>query len=233
MHKISIISILILVCSFGLGQTYQGVQLADSLLKNGRFKAAVTTYDFPNEIKVLQDKALTALKNNPKLSDKYIVTQLARGDKDLKFLEAYELKRDEFEKMLDGFKAGQIPVYSDTSQIAIDKSKSLITFKCSQKLSLFNFLRIDINAKTIYFDNIKVTKELAIDGKFYAPILKGIECHSSEEINTANKQSDITYFGLAIGTNKNDFRPTLCLLYGKPTNGGEISRPQFLIMTIL
>ena len=92
---------------------------------------------------------------------------------------------------------------------------------------------VDTKSSIIYFDNLKVTKELPINGKSYAPILKGIECHMSEAVKSLKHQSDISYFGLSIGNSKNDLRPTLCLIYGKPAKGQMLSQPQFLIMTIM
>jgi hypothetical protein len=217
----------------GNGQTVKAVRLSDSLLQVDIFKAAITSYDFPVEIKQLQTKALTNLKGNPEWAGKYLLVRVKEGDQDIKFLDAYGLTKAEFEKMLTGFRNGQMAIYSDTLPIAIKKNNNLITFQGSKKLSLFNFLKIDTKNNIVYYDNLKTTRELEIDGKFYAPILKGIESHMSEEVSSLKLQSDITYFGYSVGTNKDDTRPTLCLIYGKPTKGQVISNPSFLIITIL
>jgi len=233
MRKISILFILILLSIFVLGQTPAAAKLTDSLFKAGTFKAAVTTYDFPDEIKILQNTALTSLKNNPQWADKYLVIRVERGDKDLTYMDELGLTRAEFIKMINGFNKGQVPKYSDTLEVSVEKSNGIITFHCPQNLSLFNFLRIDTKTNTIYLDNVKVTRELRIDGKFYARILKGIECGMCEEIKSIKKRSSTAFAGLSVGINKYDLRSTLCLMYGKPNSGQEFFQPRYLIMTFL
>jgi hypothetical protein len=230
MRKIYIFLFFVVINSIAFGQTIRAVHLADSLLKAGNLKAAITTYDFSKDIKDLQDKALTNLKNNPQWADKYIVVQVQKGATDIpKFLDAYGLTEEEFEKMINGFKAKKKAVFSDTTSISIKKSNGLITFQTFKKISLFNYLKIDTKKNVIYFDNFQVTKELPITEKFYAPILKGIETHTSEQINSLKNKTGITYFGLTLGVNSNDNRPTLCLIYGT----GSLGETKFLTITII
>ena len=98
---------------------------------------------------------------------------------------------------------------------------------------LFNFLKIDTKDKIIYFDDLKLTSELPIEGKFYAPNLKGIECHMSEQVKSLKHQTNVSYFDFTIGANENDQKTIVCLIYGKPAKNGQVSQPQYLIMTIL
>ena len=51
----------------------------------------------------------------------------------------------------------------------------------------------------------------------------------SEEITSLKNQTGITNFGLTIGVNLGDNRPTLCLFYGK----GKVDDEKVLCNTIL
>ena len=64
MSKLSTFLFFYFFSSVIFGQPFKAIQLADSLLKTGNFKAVITTYDFPKDIKELQDKALKNLKSN-------------------------------------------------------------------------------------------------------------------------------------------------------------------------
>lgn len=135
-------------------------------------------------------------------------------------------------KVIANMKDGNVVIYTDSSGIEIKKNDNKITFTASEKLSLFNFLSIDLKDHTVYFDNIKVTSELDIDGKFYAPDLKGIESHMAKEINSKHK-TEITDFAFSIGINKGEKKPTMCLLYVKPSKQQRLLRPEILSITIL
>lgn len=230
MRKISTFIIFLFFSSLIAGQTIKAVHLADSLLKTGSFKAAITTYDFPKDIKELQDKAIKNLKSNLQWADKYIIVQVQKGATDIpKFLDAYGLTEEEFDKMLAGFKAKKHVVFSDTTLINIKNSNGLITFQTSKKISTFNYLKIDTKTNIISFDNFRVTRELPVKGKFYAPTLQGFETGNSEQIASLKNQTGVTYFGLTIGMNAGDNRTTLCLIYGT----GSTGETKFLNITIL
>ena len=139
------------------------------------------------------------------------------------------MTKEEFDKMLAGFKAKKHVFFSDTTLISINRSNGLTTFQTSKNLSLFNYLRIDSKKKMISLDNFQVTRELPVTGKFYAPTLQGIETGNSEQIKSLKNQTGITYFSLTIGTNTGDNRPVLCLIYGT----GNLGETKFLSITIL
>jgi hypothetical protein len=228
--KTSALVLLVFINVAGYGQVNKTVRLTDSLLQAGNFRAAITTYEFPTEIKQLQEKAIANLKSNPKWADKYVVVQVEKGATDIpRLIDAYGLTAEEFDKMIAGFKARRLAIYSDTTPLVIIKNKGLITFKCAKKMSLFNYLVIDIKHNLILFDNLRVTKELPITGKFYAPLLLGFEAHQSEITGSSKSQTGITYFGLSVGVNQGNTKPTLCLIHGQ----GTIGAVEFLTITIL
>jgi hypothetical protein len=127
---------------------------------------------------------------------------------------------------------GKEIVDTDTSMIEIVRNKSFITFSGKEKLSLFNYLKIDLKETVIDFDNLKTTRELVITGKFYAPKLNGFESHTSTEIGSKH-QTAITDFAFSIGVNTGNTKPTICLLYVRPHDQHTLSRPEILIVTIL
>lgn len=230
MRKIPILLILLFIKPIVFGQTYQAVHLADSVLKAGNFKAAVTTYDFTGETKDLQEKTLRNLKSNPQWADKYIAVLIQKGMVDIpKLLDAYGLTENEFDKMINGFKARKKALFSDTTNFTVKRNNGLITFQSSKKLAFFNNLTIDTKKNIIFFDNFHVTRERPITGKYYAPILKGIETSNSERTSFLTNKTGITYFAFTIGVNANDDRPTLCLIYGK----GKVGDTEILNITIM
>jgi hypothetical protein len=233
MRRISVTIVLSFVCTIIFGQTKNAIKLADSLLKTGRFNAAITKYDFPEEIKILQARALTSLKNDPVWADKYIIKLVESGDRELKYNEAFGLTKEEFAGMLSGFVKGQIPIYSDTSKILIKKTGGVISLETSGELQPFSFISFDTRNNVIYLDNRRVTREIAIDGKLYAPILKGVECFGSEEVVTLKRKSRLNFSGISIGVNKSDFKPTLCLVHVGEAKDNILNQPRFIIMTIL
>jgi hypothetical protein len=223
----------LLISSTVFSQTSETAYLADTLIRAGAFKAAVTIYDFPKEIKELQQKALSYIKKDKERARTYLVRMVERGDKDISRNAAeYGLTQQEFDKMLAAFRTGHLPFYSDTSLITITKTNGLITFKTSGKLSLFNHLRIDTKASYIYYDDLRATKELKFYGKIWAQSLLGMEVHDSEKVKFVKKQSRITSFSLAVGTSKGYVKPALSLGYVIPS-GELMNQPEFIIMTIL
>ncbi len=229
MRKSIVTIFTVFICQVVIGQTPNATKLSDSLLKAGSFKVVVTTYDFPNDVKVLQEKALKSLKSNPQWADKYIVVQVQKGAPDIpKLLDVYGLTESEFDTMITGFKKKKQTIFSDTTPFIINKANGLITFKTTKSLNLFNNLRIDTRKQAVLFDNLKTTRELFISGKFYAPILNGFETHSSEQTTHDNK-TGITNFGFAIGVNSGDIRPSITLIYSK----GQINDTKFLSITLL
>ncbi len=200
------------------------------MIKPGKTKAAITTYDFPGDIKMLQNKALKALKANPQWADKYIVWLVEKGSTEIpNDLDAYGLTQGEFDKMIAGFKRRKQPIFSDTTEIVVMKLNGIITFRTSKHLDLFNYLSIDTKSYTIQFENLKTKKEILIKGKFYAPVLNGFETSSSEKSGDTKNVTGVTYFGLTIGINQGDTRPTMTLIYGK----GKVGETHILSVTIL
>ena len=230
MFKVS--SSLFALCIFttSFSQTVKAVALADSLIHAGTFKIAVTTYTFPTEIKKLQEKALSNLKSNIEWSDKYVIKLVEEGDKDLRFMDAYGLSKEEFTTMLKGFKRGMYAVLSDTNIINIKKQNGIISFNSTGKFSLFKYLKINTISHTISFDNLTLKKEVKINGKFYAPILNGFEAFSSTGTVSPGLQKKISFFALSVGVNNQDTRTCLSLGYG--TNSSQFTSPEFLIITI-
>lgn len=235
MRSIFLFCAVVLFYTAPKAQTPKAVALADSLLKAGAFKAAITTYDFPEDIKRLQQKAVKNLNANPKWKGKYIIRMVERGDADISDNpEEYGLTAEEFRKMQEGFKAGKNAVFADTMKLVIKKANGVITFKGESRLALFNYLSIDTRNSIIYYDNLKLTSELELKSPKNSLIfLIGIEAYMSEETGRKNVQKEIYGFSLAIGTDRNDTRPVLCLIYGKSANGKTYRDPEFLTITIL
>lgn len=230
-----IVVLIIAVCSFHLvfGQTPGIVQEISNFLKPGNYKVAVTTFAFPKEVSQLQQKALSSL--SPAYKQSRVPSMIEEGDINLRFDTAYGLTREEFRIMINGFSIGKLPGYSDTSTISVTKVNGLIKMKCNKKLNMFDLLSIDINTANVIYDNLKLTKELSTEGKFYAPGLKGVEGLSSTEISTIKRKSDVGYFSLTVGSHRSDNKFAFCLGYGKiRTNDSRVlAGPEFLIMTVL
>lgn len=211
------------------GQTPKTIALADSLLKAGKFKAAIVSYEFPADIQALQNKALKNLKANPQWADKYIVSLVGRGSwRDLTFMDAYGLTRQEFDAMIAGFKIGKKAILKEESDITIARYNGLITFKAASRLAVFNHLTIDVRKQQIVFDNRLFHKEVECRGKFYAPDLTGYEAFRSQEVQGKQQQTKYGSVGFTIGRNSGDTKPTLCLLLQS-----SLREPEFLIVTIL
>ncbi len=212
------------------GQTIDAVKLADSLFKPGALMAAITTYDFPKEIKRLQEKALSSLKSSSRKGDSSLVFLIKKGDVDIpKLLDDYGLTESEFDKMISGFRKKREPIFSDTTAFKIKKVNGILIFETTKKMHLFNYLSIDTKRDNILFDNLTTTKELQISGKFYAPTLVGIETHTSKIANADKNKSGIVNFGLAIGVNKGDERPSMTLIYGRE----KLDEIKFISITIM
>ena len=222
---------LILLMTFVLtikAQPRNTVLLADSLLKSGNFKAAIVSYEFPPIIRELQEKALKNLKGNPQWADKYIVSMVKRGTSDIQYMDAYGLTEQEFVQMLDGFKNKKKVILKDTFDIAVRKKNGLTTFHGSGKLSFFNYLTIDKKNSQILYDNSRLTREVELRGKFYAPILYGYEAFWNEEIQGKKQMVKAGCSGFSIGRNENDNRTTMCLLLQY-----DLSKSEDIIITIL
>jgi hypothetical protein len=229
MQKLLLTYILTLISSTILAQTIKTATLADNLLKKGNYKAAIVSYDFPSAIQELQAKALKNLKANRELSDKYIVRLVEKGAKDLTFLDAYGLTRDDFEKMLTGFKNEKKAVFTDTFNLTIQKLNGVISFKGDKRLTPFNYLTIDTRKEQITYDNNIIVREIELTGqKNFAPILFGYEASSNTEIRNMKKATKYTSAGLCIGKNTGDSRPSLCLILQS-----SIADFDFLNVTIL
>lgn len=222
---------LLLLCSFRhvIAQTDKTIDLANKFLNNGNHKAAITVYEFPGEIQALQQKAMKHLKADPEWADKYIVRMVEKGSKDLSYMEAYGLTRNEFDKMLAGFRRDKQAIFSDTFNIIIKRTNDIIFFKGENKLAVFNHLSIDTKNKQLVYDNKLLTKELELIGqKNYAPILYGYEAFWDSKIPGKKQLTKVTSAGLSIGKNKGDERPMLCLILTKGFNDVE-----FFCITLL
>ena len=228
MYKFYCITILTLLVLTGFGQPIKMVALADSLLKPGVKEAVVISYEFPDSIKVLQNKAVKNLKADPEWANKYVVRMVESGSKTLNFLEAYGLTRQEFDKMFTGFKNEKNVVFRETFDLKIRKISGIITFKGDKKLSAFNYLAIDTRKKQISYDNNYLTREVELTGqKTYAPILFGYEAFWGVTIPN-KKQMAKWGAGFSIGKNIGDNRTTLCLLIQH-----SVSDIEYLCITIL
>lgn len=226
--KTYITLILLTICFYhGKAQPKNTVLLADSLLKPGSFKAAIVSYEFPQAVKDLQGKAVKNLKSDPQWADKYIVSMVQKGAKDIPYMEAYGLTQQEFAQMLDGFKRRKQAILKDSFDLEVRKRDGLITFRGSGKLSYYDYLIIDKKNSQIIYDNNRLAREVELRGKFYAPILYGYEAFWDEAI-PGKKQMVKGSSGFSIGKNENDDRTTLCLLLDY---GG--TDPKDIIITIL
>ena len=214
-------------------QTVKAVELASNLLPAGSRQAALTNYEFPQNVRNLQTKALTNLKADPQWANTYTTRAVEKGVNDITYTEAYGLSRNEFDVMLTGFKNGKQPVFTDTFTLIIKHTDGIISFKGEKKISAFDLLRIDTKSKQISYDNFLITRELELRGKFYAPVLYGFETHNSTSISGKKKQSPgITSAGLSIGKNKGSELTTLCLILARPAGGG-LAEFEFLTITLL
>ena len=223
--------LIILLCSYlvHFGQTPKTVALADDLLKSGTFKAALVAYEFPSDIQALQSKAVKNLKANPEWADKYIVFLVQRGAwQDLKFMDAYGLTRPEFDKMIAGFRQGMKSILKDKFDITITKANGIITFKAASGLQVYNYLSIDVNNKTVTFDNRLLRKELELRGKFYAPALFGYEVFNPMDIQGKKQQTKYGSVAFAVGKNTGDNKTTLSLVLHS-----TFTEMEYFIITIL
>ena len=212
------------------GQTPNSVNLADSLLKAGTFKAATISYDYPQHIKELQTKALKNLRSNPEWADKYIVRLIEKGAKDLPYVDAMGLTKDEYNELALGFKKEKDIILGDTFTIIIKKINGTFTFSAIKIATAFNKLKIDTKKKEITYGNLKLTKELqAMGQKSFAPLLLGFEASWAESIGIKSENETVGSFGLCIGINSGDTKPTLCLI--RKINSSL--EQEFLTITIL
>ena len=156
MNKLLFLFLLTFFGSRSFSQTVKTISLADKLLKPGDKKVAIISYEFPNDIKELQDRALKNLKANPQWTHNYIVRNVEVGSKTLSFNDAYGLTEQEFDKMLAGFKNEKKVIFKDTVDLKIQRINGLITFKAGKKLSAFNYLTIDTKKKQIVYDNYEL-----------------------------------------------------------------------------
>lgn len=228
MNKLLFLFLLTFFGSRSFSQTVKTISLADKLLKPGDKKVAIISYEFPNDIKELQDRALKNLKANPQWTHNYIVRNVEVGSKTLSFNDAYGLTEQEFDKMLAGFKNEKKVIFKDTVDLKIQRINGLITFKAGKKLSAFNYLTIDTKKKQIVYDNYELTREVELTGqKNYAPILFGFESFWAVAIPGKKSKTNLGP-GFSIGINSGDNRPTLCLILQS-----SISDTEYLIITIL
>lgn len=233
MRPLLIITLLFAFLYNTSAQTGKTVELAKKILPIGNQKAAITTYEFPDEIKTLQEKATRNLKANPEWADKYIVRMIMQGVDDISYMDEYGLSKEEFAKMIAGFKSRKQAVYTDTFNLAIKLTGEIISFKGEKKLSAYDHLKIDTKTKQISYDNLLITNELAIEGKFYAPILYGFETHNNVNLPIKKRQTQvINAAGFSIGKNKGNDKPTLCLILTKP-GSDRLPEIEFLTITIL
>lgn len=228
MNKLLLLIIFTLIGLTSFSQPLKTVALSDKLLKSGNHKVAITSYEFPNDIQELQEKALKNLRANPQWTHSYIIKQVESGSKTLNFMEAYGLTEQEFNKMLTGFKNDKKVIFRDTVNLKIQRLNGVITFNAEGKLIPFNYLTIDTKKNQIIYDNYKLTREVELTGqKEYAPILNGYESFWGEVIpgkkSKSNKGADFS-----IGINSGDIRPTLCLILQSTINDTE-----YLIITVL
>jgi hypothetical protein len=211
------------------GQTPNSTALADSLLKAGKYKAVTIIYDYPEDVKQIQQKALKNLKSNPEWADKYIVRLVEYGDKDLPYVEGMGLSQQEYNYLRQAFIKDKDIIPVDTFNLIINKVNGVISFKANAKGTAFNDLKINTKTKEITYRNSKVTKEITEYGQnFFAPKLFGYETFSTSPLSSNNK-TKLKDFGFCIGVNKGDTKPTLCLMF----DHRPIPLPDVLTITIL
>ena len=228
MSKHLLLFILLLFCKSSFSQTTKTVEFAERELQSGKHKVAIITYEFPEEIRELQKRAIDNLSANHEWRDKYIVKEVELGTKTLRFMDAYGLTQTEFLKMLNGFKNEKRVVSVDTANLNIQRINEIISFKGDSKLTAFNYLTIDTKKSHVIYDNYNLTKEVELTGqKFYAPILFGYESFWSVDIPGKKSQTNLST-RFSIGVNSGDNKPTLCLIMQS-----SISEVKYLIITIL
>jgi hypothetical protein len=213
-----IYAILILMLLFSFGTKAQlpinAVKLADSLLSSGNHQACFVSYEFPERIRILQEKAISNLKSNPQWADKYIVILMEQGFGYIHYMDAYGLTHQEFDTLLIGFKNRQEAILKDTFDIRIKKDNGLISFYAKGKASVYNYLSIDTKKNQIIYDHYILTGEYVITGKFYAPILQGYEvCGCSGTVKGEESKLSLDANCFSIGINKDDNRATIVLLF--------------------
>lgn len=230
MQKLLSSIFLILIYSSAFSQINNTIHFADSLIKQGTFKAAIVNYEYPAEIKALQAKALKNLKNDPKWAGKYIIHLVEVGDKGLRYEDGMGLSTQEFDKLLTAFKKDKDVILSDTFNLKIIKTNGVITFNTTKKATLFNKLKIDTRKAEITYENLKLTKEVKSEGgKLFAPKLQGYEAHGSRMFSEDKPDYSMGSFGLCIGVNTGETRTTICLMmFPKSTD-----KPEFLTIAIL
>ncbi len=205
----------LLITLFSVGQTPNAAHLCDSLLKPGKYKAAIITYDFTGEIKTLQLKSLKALKANPEWANKYIVVLIQRGRyHDLSYGEYLGLSKDEYNKLIAGFKEGMQPVLKDTFSLVITKKNNLLSFTAAKQATLLNKLKVNIATKEISFEDLKLIKEIKETGTSeFMPNLNGYQAFNSQPITNSIIKRTINSFGIYIGVNTVNKNPVLSFNY--------------------
>ena len=227
MKIIAIAAIFLFTFCTAKGQTPNATSLADSLLKTGTFNAVTVTYDYPKEIKKIQQKALHNLKNNPEWADRYIVRLVEGGDKNLPYVDAMGLTQEEYNYLRQVFIKDKDIIPIDTFKLAINKTNGVISFKADKKATVFNALKINTKTKEITYSYARVTKEIKEYGqKFFAPKLFGYETFGAQPLSSSNNK--FKDFAFCIGVNKGDTKPTLVLLFSNPS-----SQPDTITISIL
>lgn len=221
MRIFAIASIFLLAFCNANGQTPNATSLADSLLKAGTFNAVTVTYEYPKEVKRIQQKALQNLRSNPEWADKYIVRLVEKGDKNLPNVEAMGLTQEEYNYLRQAFIKDKDIIPVDTFNLTIDKTNGVITFKTDKKALVFNALKINTKTKEITYSNARVTREIKEYGqKFFAPKLFGYETFWAQPLSSSNRK--FKEFAFCIGVNKGDTKPTLVLLFSNPSSQLDI-----------
>ena len=206
---------LLLLTLFSVGQTPKAANLCDSLLKPGKYKAAIITYDFTGETKTLQLKSLNALKANPEWADKYIVVLIEKGNYyDLSYGEYLGLSKDEYNQLIIGFKEGMHPILKDTFSFVITKKNNILSFTASKPATLLNKLKVNVATKEISFEDLKLIKELKETGtSYFMPNLNGYQAFNSQPTTNSTNKRTINSFGIYIGVNTVNKNPVLSFNY--------------------
>ncbi|MCW3074892.1 MAG: hypothetical protein JWP69_1961 [Flaviaesturariibacter sp.] len=223
-----VITTFALLCTtFVYAQTKGATTLADSLLKVGTFKAVTIKYDYPKEVKQLQEKAITNLKNNPEWAEKYLVHIIAKGDKNLPYESAMGLSQQEFNYLRQAFIKDKDIIAIDTFNLTIKKANGVISFKADKKATQFNDLKINTQKQEIDLLNSRLTMEIKQHGQsWFSPKLFGFECNNAKAIFSGKGFRE---FAFHIGVNKGDVKPTLALLFWK----GPTTPPEVLSIIVL
>lgn len=193
-------------------QITEAIKLSSNIFHEATVKAGIFHMDFPPEIKLLQDKAITNLNKYPEWKGRGIIYMIKEGDQYIKFMDEMGLTKEEFTAMYKGLMKGKQRVVTDTIDLRIKITNNVISFSSKGKLNIINPLTINLSSKKIKYDCWASTKEFyRTNGIVYVPGFEGSEVHF-EKLNIPQK-AKYNLVGLGIGKSLSDKKAIISFMF--------------------